>query len=69
MGKKDAPDNVVSSIGDAVVRESDVKLLDGPHWLSDRIIGYYFEYLHQQIHEGSEKICFIRYLPLHDNRT
>jgi len=59
MGKKDAPDNVVSSIGDAVVRESDVKLLDGPHWLSDRIIGFYFEYLHQQIHEGSEKICFI----------
>lgn len=52
-------DKVVSSIGDSVVRESDVRLLEGPHWLSDRIIGFYFEYLHKIIFEDSSKFCFI----------
>ena len=59
MSARGKPDNVVSSIGDAVVRESDVRLLEGPHWLSDRIIGYYFEYLHKQVFDDSQKICFI----------
>ena len=60
MNTKGKRDNIVNSIGDAVVRESDVKLLEGPHWLSDRIIGFYFEYLHKYIFEDSQKLCFIR---------
>ena len=53
-------DKIVSSIGDSIVRESDVKLLEGPYWLSDRIIGFYFEYLHKMVLEESSKLCFIR---------
>jgi len=52
-------DNVVNSIGDAVVCESDVLLLKAPNWLSDRIIGFYFEYLHKHIFDDSQKLCFI----------
>ena len=61
MSSKTNADKVVSTIGDAIVRESDVRLLEGPHWLSDRIIGYYFEYLHKEVLEDSSKHCFIRY--------
>ena len=53
-------DTVVSSIGDALVRESDVRLLEGPFWLNDRLIGYYFEHLHQNIFDGSNRLCFVR---------
>ena len=60
MNTKVKRDNIVNSIGDAVVYESDVKLLEGPHWLTDRIIGYYFEYLHKHIFEDSQNLCFIR---------
>ena len=60
MSKNCNMDNIVSTIGDAVVRESDLKILQGPHWLSDRIISYYFEYLHREIYDESQTICFIR---------
>ena len=53
------PDKVVVSLGDSLLRESDVKLLQGPHWLNDNIIGFYFEYLHEHKFESSSKICFI----------
>ena len=60
MNTKGKRDNIVNSIGDAVVCESDVKLLEGPHWLSDRIIGFYFEYMHKYMFEDSKNLCFIR---------
>lgn len=59
MNTKGKRDNIVNSIGDAVVCESDVKLLEGPHWLSDRIIGFYFEYMHKYMFEDSKNLCFI----------
>jgi hypothetical protein len=40
-------DATVVSLGDALVRESDLNLLSGPYWLNDRIISFFFEYLHQ----------------------
>ena len=52
-------DPVVASMGDALVRESDVTLLSGPFWLNDRVIGFVFEYLHLHKFDGSSKICFI----------
>merc|ERR1719192_1995976 len=72
MNKKCSSDNVVSTIGDAIVRESDLQILQGPHWLSDRIISYYFEYLHTEVFDESQKICFIspevsQFLKLVDN--
>jgi sentrin-specific protease 8 len=52
-------DRVVVSLGDAILRESDVQLLKGPHWLNDRVISFYFEYLHQNKFEHSGKIAFV----------
>ena len=60
MNKKCDSDNIVSTIGDAVVRKSDLLILEGPHWLSDRIISYYFEYLYREMFDESQKISFIR---------
>ena len=31
----------------------------GPHWLNDRLIGFYFEFLHQRKFESSSRVCFI----------
>merc|ERR1712136_398271 len=45
-------DPVVASLEDCLVRESDVALLDGPLWLNDRVIGFYFEHLHQSVFGG-----------------
>lgn len=36
-------DDVVLSFNDSLVRQSDVKLLDGPYWLNDILIGFCFE--------------------------
>ncbi len=54
-----ASDKVVASLEDSIVRESDLRLLEGPFWLNDRIIGFYFEYLHQHKFELSSRLCFI----------
>lgn len=52
-------DKVVVSLEDSVLRESDLELLKGQHWLNDRVISFYFEYLHINKFESSNKICFI----------
>lgn len=54
-----AEDKVVMSLGDALLRKSDIALLQGPYWLNDRVISFYFEYLHQHKFDSSSKICFI----------
>ena len=56
---KNQKDKVVLSYGDSIIRESDMKLLNGPHWLNDRIITFYFEYLYEQEFQGCSKIAFI----------
>lgn len=53
------PDGVVLSLGDALIRESDMEILSGPYWLNDRIIGFYFEYLHLHKFESASGVCFI----------
>ena len=52
-------DPVVASLQDSLVRESDLALLDGPFWLNDCVIGFYFEHLFQSHFQGSNKVCFI----------
>lgn len=52
-------DKVVASLGDALLRQSDVELLKGPHWLNDGIIGFYFEHLHQTKFDASDRLCFL----------
>ncbi|GAX78689.1 hypothetical protein CEUSTIGMA_g6127.t1 [Chlamydomonas eustigma] len=41
------PDVKVLSFGDVVLRQSDLWLLQGPHWLNDQIIAFFFEYVAQ----------------------
>ena len=50
---------MVVSVGDAILRESDVTLLSGPFWVNDRVIGFYFEYLYENKFESMSKLCFI----------
>lgn len=50
---------VVLSYYDTLIHESDLDLLDGPHWLNDTIIGFYLEYLEKEVY-GNHNVCFIR---------
>ena len=55
-------DPVIASVGDAIVRQSDLKLLSPPNWLNDRIISFYFEYLYENVfttERQKAQICFI----------
>lgn len=42
-----------------MVRQSDLALLDGPFWLNDRLIAFYFEHLFRAVFDSGDKICFI----------
>lgn len=49
------PNEIVLSYQDCLLRNSDVNLLKGPHWLNDTIIGFYFEYLDDHLNTVDEK--------------
>ncbi|VVC92141.1 unnamed protein product [Leptidea sinapis] len=44
--------SVVLSFHETLLHQSDIELLNGPYWLNDTIISFYFEYL--------EKVTFIK---------
>lgn len=48
---------IVLSYHNSLLRRSDVNLLNSPNWLNDRIIGFWFEYLENDIADDS--ICLI----------
>ncbi|PSN54914.1 Sentrin-specific protease 8 [Blattella germanica] len=50
---------VVLSFHETLLHKSDVDLLDGPHWLNDNIISFYFEYLEKIAYKDEEKFLFI----------
>lgn len=56
MSKKD---EVVISFHDSLIRQSDIKILEGQKWLNDRIIGFYFEYLFEKVFDRSSGLVFI----------
>ena len=56
---KSSEDKVILSYGDSIIRESDMNILEGPHWLNDRIITFYFEYLYEKEFQNSSKLAFI----------
>ncbi|KAK9302695.1 hypothetical protein QLX08_005416 [Tetragonisca angustula] len=57
---KDPSNETVLSYYDCLLRASDVALLQGPHWLNDVIIGFYFEYLNETLNKnGKKEIYFI----------
>lgn len=49
LQKMSETSDVVLSYKDCLLRVSDVDLLRGPHWLNDIIIGFYFEYLEDNL--------------------
>lgn len=44
MGPKDCTSKILSYY-DVILRESDLDILRGPHWLNDVIIHFYYEWL------------------------
>ncbi|KAM4747629.1 sentrin-specific protease 8 [Rhinophrynus dorsalis] len=53
-------EQVVVSYGDALLRSSDVALLDPPHWLNDNIIGFTFEFLASSLDPSqAQRISFL----------
>lgn len=56
MAKKAA---VMLSFHNIVLRQSDVQLLSGPHWLNDTIISFYFEYLEKVIFNKVNELLFV----------
>ncbi|KAL0052682.1 hypothetical protein WJX82_005998 [Trebouxia sp. C0006] len=47
-------DEKVLSYGDNLLRRSDVDLLDGPFWLNDQIITFYFDYLWREVYAAHQ---------------
>ncbi|CAI0545381.1 unnamed protein product [Linum tenue] len=45
MSRSAAADEIILSYDDAVLRQSDLRILSGPRFLNDRIIEFYFSYL------------------------
>lgn len=65
-GKLDVPftrtmndDPVVLSYRESLLRLSDVQLLNGPRWLNDTVISFYFEYLGAETFKGSTQLLFV----------
>ncbi|KAK2580705.1 hypothetical protein KPH14_011335 [Odynerus spinipes] len=59
MANKNA-NEIVLSYQDCLLRNSDINLLKGPHWLNDTIIGFYFEYLDNHLNSPDKKeILFV----------
>lgn len=60
MSRYQNKDNeVVVSYHDCILRKNDVSLLEGPHWLNDAVIGFYFEYLGQRHKHSRHRLLFI----------
>lgn len=52
--------SIVLSYHDTLLRESDVNLLTGPHWLNDNLIAFWFQYLEKDLyHEHADKVVYI----------
>lgn len=57
MSKHD--DETVLSFGDTLLRQSDVALLQGPHWLNDHIISFYLEYIDTVVFKNDNNMLFV----------
>jgi len=51
-------DRIVLDYENSILRQSDVDLLHGPHWLNDNLIGFWFEYLQNELCHDSD-VCLI----------
>lgn len=51
--------SVVLSFHNILLHQSDIDILDGPHWLNDTIISFYFEYLEKKIFKNAKELLFV----------
>lgn len=51
--------SMVLSFHNILLHKSDVELLDGPHWLNDTVISFYFEYLEKVIFSKASDLLFV----------
>lgn len=59
MPRRESRNSVVLSYHHTLLREDDVHLLNGPHWLNDQIISFYMEYLENVVYKNNKNILFI----------
>lgn len=53
-------EKVVLSYKDSIIYESDIQILKSEtEWLNDRVITFYFEYLQNEMIQGTNKILLI----------
>lgn len=50
---------IVLSYGESLLRQNDVNLLKGPHWLNDTVISFYFEFLEKDVFPANKSVLFI----------
>lgn len=50
---------IVLSFHETLLRNSDIDLLRGPHWLNDNLISFYFEYLEKLVYTDDSGLLFI----------
>lgn len=52
-------DDVVLSYHNSLLRKSDLELLRNPQWLNDQLIGFWFEYLENEIAHSNKSVCLL----------
>lgn len=52
-------DPIVLSFNDSILRISDIRLLQGSHWLNDQIISFYYEYLEKIKYKNNRNLLFV----------
>lgn len=50
---------IVLNFHESLLRTSDIELLEGPHWLNDSIISFFFEYLERLKFSKATNILFV----------
>ncbi|XP_033746441.1 sentrin-specific protease 8-like [Pecten maximus] len=56
----DGDNDIVLSFNDSLLRKSDLQLLEGEHWLNDKLIGFCFEYFEREkFSHSADKLCLI----------
>lgn len=54
-----ATTSVILSFHDILLHRADVDLLNGPFWLNDTIISFYFEYLEKVVFSKAKELLFV----------
>lgn len=54
-----AKSTVVLNFHETLLHRSDVEILEGPYWLNDTIISFYFEYLEKIVFQKSSDLLFV----------